>query len=184
MVEERRSQQAATGFAYYLGSNTANRYEDGYLVRDFPIKSLYVEEATPPVDELQTFNAVGLSALTVSIHGLCLSDLIGGHEHYRRAFLCRLCRPHKGKGGRPQCVTTCQQIDCLVVCSVGRPQCITICRHTNCLIACRQVAQASQEAADPSVSLSASLDCLIACLHFMQAYQEVAAPGCHHLPAK
>lgn len=58
MVEERRSQQAATGFAYYLGSNTANRYEDGYLVRDFPIKSLYVEEATPPVDELQTFNAV------------------------------------------------------------------------------------------------------------------------------
>ncbi|KAA6417274.1 MAG: hypothetical protein FRX49_12763 [Trebouxia sp. A1-2] len=59
MVEERRSQQAATGFAYYLGSNTANRYEDGYLVRDFPIKSLYVEEATPPVDELQTFNAEG-----------------------------------------------------------------------------------------------------------------------------
>ena len=40
MVEERRSQQAATGFAYYLGSNTAIRYEDGYLFRDFPIKSL------------------------------------------------------------------------------------------------------------------------------------------------
>ncbi len=74
MVEERRSQQAATGFAYYLGSNTANRYEDGYLVRDFPIKSLYVEEATPPVDELQTFNAVGLLRLTVSMHGLCLPD--------------------------------------------------------------------------------------------------------------
>jgi len=79
MVEERRSQQAATGFAYYLGSNTANRYEDGYLVRDFPIKSLYVEEATPPVDELQTFNAVGLSTLTVSIHGLCTPDSRGGH---------------------------------------------------------------------------------------------------------
>ena len=58
MVEERRSQQAATGFAYFLGSNTANRYEDGYLVRDFPIKSLHVEEATPPVDELQAFNQV------------------------------------------------------------------------------------------------------------------------------
>ena len=80
MVEERRSQQAATGFAYYLGSNTANRYEDGYLVRDFPIKSLYVEEATPPVDELQTFNAVSFSALTVSIHGLCLPDLGGGYD--------------------------------------------------------------------------------------------------------
>ena len=74
MVEERRSQQAATGFAYYLGSNTANRYEDGYLVRDFPIKSLYVEEATPPVDELQTFNAVGPSALIVSTHELRIPD--------------------------------------------------------------------------------------------------------------
>lgn len=58
MVEERRSQYAASGFCYLLGNNTSNRYEDGYLIREFPIKSLYVEEATPPVDELQAFNQV------------------------------------------------------------------------------------------------------------------------------
>lgn len=58
MVEEKRSQYAATGFAYHLGSNTANRYEDGYLIREFPIKSIQPEEATPPVDELTAFNQV------------------------------------------------------------------------------------------------------------------------------
>lgn len=58
MVEERRSQQAASGFCYFLGSNTSNRYEDGYLVREFPIKSINVEEAMPPVDELQSFHQV------------------------------------------------------------------------------------------------------------------------------
>ena len=73
MVEERRSQQAASGFCYYLGSNTSNRYEDGYLIREFPIKSLHVEEATPPVDELQSFNQVRhlpVTYLTVKLQAI------------------------------------------------------------------------------------------------------------------
>lgn len=73
MVEERRSQQAASGFCYYLGSNTSNRYEDGYLIREFPIKSLHVEEATPPVEELQSFNQVRhlpVTYLTVKLQAI------------------------------------------------------------------------------------------------------------------
>ena len=157
MVEERRSQQAATGFAYYLGSNTANRYEDGYLVRDFPIKSLYVEEATPPVDELQTFNAVGLSALTVSRHGQCLFDprrglyMVtfnvvlnaskvsfwvpeGAMNCCRLLFVCNWLRPHK----RLQ----------TSVCMSSYASKATVCLST-------QVAQASQEAADPGNEIAA-----------------------------
>ena len=41
-----------------MNNNTANRYEEGYLIREIPIKSLNIEEATPPVAELQAFNQV------------------------------------------------------------------------------------------------------------------------------
>ena len=41
-----------------MNNNSANRYEEGYLIREIPIKSLNVEEATPPVAELQAFNQV------------------------------------------------------------------------------------------------------------------------------
>ena len=168
MVEERRSQQAATGLAYYLGSNTANRYEDGYLVRDFPIKSLYVEEATPPVDELQTFNAVGLSMLTVSMHGLCLRELRAGFE----------CKQSNCLIARLQSLQASQEVAdpsvfpsaikatvCLLVPHKSQQTSVCHCLSAKQLSDCLQVAQASQEAADSS-------DCSPACLHLAQASQQ------------
>lgn len=44
-----------------MNNNSANRYEEGYLIREIPIKSLNVEEATPPVAELQAFNQVSIA---------------------------------------------------------------------------------------------------------------------------
>ena len=41
-----------------MNNNAANRFEEGYIIREIPIKSLNVEEATPPVTELQAFNQV------------------------------------------------------------------------------------------------------------------------------
>ena len=49
-----------------MNNNSANRYEEGYLIREIPIKSLNIEEATPPVAELQAFNQVS-NAIDVSL---------------------------------------------------------------------------------------------------------------------
>lgn len=58
-VQEKRSSTSPTGYCFVMNNNTANRYEEGYLIREIPIKSLNIEEATPPVAELQAFNQVG-----------------------------------------------------------------------------------------------------------------------------
>ncbi|KAL3147827.1 hypothetical protein ABBQ32_002553 [Trebouxia sp. C0010 RCD-2024] len=57
-VQEKRSSTSPTGYCFVMNNNTANRYEEGYLIREIPIKSLNIEEATPPVAELQAFNQV------------------------------------------------------------------------------------------------------------------------------
>lgn len=51
-----------------MNNNTANRYEEGYLIREIPIKSLNIEEATPPVAELQAFNQVSHVLKLISLN--------------------------------------------------------------------------------------------------------------------
>lgn len=68
-VQEKRSSTSPTGYCFVMNNNTANRYEEGYLIREIPIKSLNIEEATPPVAELQAFNQVNyLLMLTHVLH--------------------------------------------------------------------------------------------------------------------
>ena len=61
-VVMKRSSTSPTGHCFVMNNNTAIRYEEGYLIREIPIKSLNVEEATPPVAELQAFNQVSAAS--------------------------------------------------------------------------------------------------------------------------
>lgn len=54
MVEKKRGNEG--GFYYLL--NGSQRFEDGYLLKQVAVKSLVLEEALPPLDELQRFNQV------------------------------------------------------------------------------------------------------------------------------
>lgn len=56
LVEKKRSTEGDGGFYYLLNGN--QRFEDGYLVKPVAAKSLVLEEALPPLDELQRFNQV------------------------------------------------------------------------------------------------------------------------------
>ena len=56
LVEKKRSTEGEGGFYYLL--NGSQRFEDGYLVKPVAVKSLVLEEALPPLDELQRFNQV------------------------------------------------------------------------------------------------------------------------------
>ncbi|KAK9820946.1 hypothetical protein WJX81_001276 [Elliptochloris bilobata] len=59
LVEKKRSAEGG-GFYYLL--NGSQRFEDGYLVKPVAVKSLVLEEALPPLDELQRYNQVGAAA--------------------------------------------------------------------------------------------------------------------------
>ena len=55
-MEKKRTTEGDGGFYYLLNGN--QRFEDGYLVKPVAVKSLVLEEALPPLDELQRFNQV------------------------------------------------------------------------------------------------------------------------------
>lgn len=58
-MEKKRSTEGDGGFYYLLNGN--QRFKDGYLVKPVAVKSLVLEEALPPLDELQRFNQVPLA---------------------------------------------------------------------------------------------------------------------------
>ena len=53
LVEKKRGQD---GSGFYFVLNSSQRFEDGYLLKQVALKSLLLEEALPPLDELQRFN--------------------------------------------------------------------------------------------------------------------------------
>ncbi len=53
LVEKKRGQD---GSGFYFVLNGSQRFEDGYLLKQVALKSLMLEEALPPLDELQRFN--------------------------------------------------------------------------------------------------------------------------------
>ena len=57
LVEKKRGQD---GSGFYFLLNGAQRFEDGYLLKQVAVKSLLLEEALPPLDELQRFNQARL----------------------------------------------------------------------------------------------------------------------------
>ena len=71
---------------------------------------------------------------------------------------CLLVAQASQEAADSHCVYICQQSACLIVCRLPKPhgpQCVSICQQRNCRIAYLQVAQASQEAADPGDEIAA-----------------------------